>query len=579
MAQLLSNLPVGAKVKFGRYQVASEAAQEIIWKIAAKNHSGYPTNAITLITEKIIDLRASDAKEPSNSDFGRNNYGNNRYSMSNLDQWLNKDSVAGAWYVAAHGADAPPNTSDSVYGYNTQYSAKAGFLNLFTAAEKAAILNTTIRVVKASIDGGGYEDITRKVFLPSTTEVGLANGSDIAEGSKWALFTDNASRISYLTQQAFSNTPSTNKPSAVGNVWPWWLRTPSASTSSIVSIVNSDGVLYSGHYAAKGECGVRPALNLSSSISVSDTTDADGCYTIIWNTPPTPPTTLNVPTDIYGGKTAVISWNAGSDVDGNLAGYELERSVNGGAYSQIYKGAALTYTDMITYGWNTVQYRVRSYDRSDAYSSYLTGALKTVINNRVPVISGSDGNLGVKTADFVQTYTVTDPDEGATVTVVEKIDGVVHRTYPVVLGATNTFDITGVTWLKLLNGSHTLTIAATDNFGDVATRTYTFTKNMTSFSIESSIPFEASVMPTRIALSVSRSIPGGSTFKVLVCNNANDASPTWEDATSAVVGNLVHVFTNTTKTAATWAVGIKVNVERGTGSGACYVSGIGGNFE
>mgnify|MGYP007030125331 CR=1 FL=1 len=56
MAQLLSNLAVGAKVKFGRYQVASEVAQEIIWKIAAKNHSStpaYPANAITLITEKI----------------------------------------------------------------------------------------------------------------------------------------------------------------------------------------------------------------------------------------------------------------------------------------------------------------------------------------------------------------------------------------------------------------------------------------------------------------------------------------------------------------------------------------------
>lgn len=578
MAQLLSNLAVGAKVKFGRYQVASETAQEIIWKIAAKNHSGYPANAITLITEKIIDLRASDAKEPSNSDSNRQSYGNNRYSMSNLEQWLNKDSAAGAWYVAAHGADAPPSTSDSVYGCNTQYSAKAGFQNLFTAAEKAAILNTTIRVVKASIDGGGSEDITRKIFLPSTTEVGFANESGIAEGSKWALFTDNASRISYLTQQAFSNTSSTSKPSAVGNAWYWWLRTPYASDSYAVRTVYADGTLGRDN-AANGNRAVRPALNLLSSISVSDTTDADGCYTIIWNTPPTPPTVLNVPDEIFGGKTAVISWNAGLDVDGNLAGYELERSINGGAYSQIYKGAALTYTDTITYGWNTIRYRVRSYDSSDAYSSYLTGALKTVINNRVPVISGSDGNLGVKTADFVQTYTVTDPDDGASVTVVEKIDGVIHRTYSVVLGATNTLDITGVTWLRLLNGSHTLTITATDNLGGVATRTYTLTKNMTSFSIEPSIPFEASVMPTRIALSVSRSIPGGSTFEVLVCNNANDASPTWEDATSAVVGNLVHVFTNTTKTAATWAVGIKVNVERGTGSGACYVSGIGGNFE
>lgn len=285
MAQTLSNLAVGAKVKFGRYQVASEAAQEIIWKIAAKNHSGYPANAITLITANIIDLRASDAKEPSNSDSNRQSFGNNRYSMSNLDQWLNKDSAAGAWYVAAHGADAPPDTSASVDNRNTQYSAKAGFQNLFTAAEKAAILNTTIRVVKASIDGGGSENITRKIFLPSTTEVGLENESGIAEGSKWALFTDNVSRMSYLTQQARSNTPSTSKPSEVGETWPWWLRTPRASGSNLVRYVYPDGTLhylhaYSGHY------GVRPALNLPSSILVSDTTDADGCYTIVWWTPP-----------------------------------------------------------------------------------------------------------------------------------------------------------------------------------------------------------------------------------------------------------------------------------------------------
>jgi hypothetical protein len=576
MAQLLSNLAVGAKVKFGRYQVASETAQEIIWKIAAKNHPGYPANAITLITEKIIDLRASDAKEPSNSDSSRQKYGNNRYSVSNIDQWLNKDSAAGAWYVGQHTYDQSPNAAN--VNNNTPYDTRPGFLNHFSTEEKNAILSTPLRVVKPSVDGGGYEDITRKVFLPSTTEVGLANEGGTAEGTAWGFYTSNAARIAYLTAQAFNNTLSISKPSAIGNAWYWWLRTPSSSSADEARNVNTVGAL-SNHTAFNGYNGVRPALNLLSSLLVSDTTDSDGCYTFVWNTPPTPPTVLNVPDEIFGGKTAVISWNAGSDVDGNLAGYELERSINGGAYGQIYKGAALTYTDTITYGWNTVRYRVRSYDTSDAYSSYLTGTLKTVINNRVPVISGSDSNLGVKTADFVQTYTVIDPDDGASVTVVEKIDGVVHRTYSVVLGATNTFDITGVTWLRLLNGSHTLTITATDNLGDVATRTYTFTKNMTSFSIEPSIPFEASVMPTRIALSVSRSIPAESTFEVLVCNNANDASPTWEDATSAVVGNLVHVFTNTTKTAATWAVGIKVNVERGTGSGACYVSGIGGNFE
>ena len=91
MAQTLSNLPIGAKVKFGKHQVSTEAAMPIIWTIVAKNHQGYPANAITLHAEKIIDLRCFDARENTNADYDRRDYGNNRYSVSNIDQWLNKD--------------------------------------------------------------------------------------------------------------------------------------------------------------------------------------------------------------------------------------------------------------------------------------------------------------------------------------------------------------------------------------------------------------------------------------------------------------------------------------------------------
>ena len=57
MAQNLSNLAVGAKVKFGKYQVASESAQDIIWDDCGESAflpppPAYPTNAITLLTEK-----------------------------------------------------------------------------------------------------------------------------------------------------------------------------------------------------------------------------------------------------------------------------------------------------------------------------------------------------------------------------------------------------------------------------------------------------------------------------------------------------------------------------------------------
>lgn len=577
MSQPLSNLPTGAKVKFGSYKVNTEAAQSLIWTIVAKNHSGYPTNAITLHTAGIIDLRCFDAKEPNNTNSNRQNYGNNRYSVANIDHWLNSNAAANAWYAAQHTYDQSPDTSDRCGGFGTQYAARPGFLNLFTTAEQNAILTTTLRVVKPSFDGGSYEDIARKVFFPSTTEVGLANEIGTAEGSTWGYYTSNALRIAYLTQQAFSNSPSSTKPSAVTSPWYWWLRTPRYSYPYFARNVNSDGTL-TDDCAFYGVIGVRPALNLSSSLLVSDSTDSDGCYTFVWNSAPTKPSSINVPTSIYGGRTASISWGASTDPDGNLAGYILQRSVNSGTWTEVYRGTALTYTDSITLGWTTVAYRVCAYDTVGAQSEYETSATRMVINNQAPVISGSDSNLGVKTDEFTQTYTVTDA-ESDTVTVTERIDGVSIRSYVVTLGATNTFSVTDTTWLKQSNGSHTMTITAVDSFGNSAVRNYTFTKTVTSFSVQNTVPMTADTRPTRIRISVTRSIPAEASFAVYVCNNGFDASPTWEDATTSVTGSLIHIFENTTKTGAAWGVLIKVEVSRNTADGACYVSQIGGNFE
>lgn len=296
MPQALSNLPVGAKVKFGKYQVNTEDAQPIVWTIVAKNHQctpAYPENAITLHATEILDLRCFDAKEPSNSIPNRQNYGNNRYSVSNLDQWLNKDAAGGAWYSAAHSADHSPDTTAGTGGYGTQYATRPGFLNGFTDDEKAAILSTTIRVVKPSVDGGSYEDVVRKVFLPSRTEIGGDDENNIAEGASWNYYSRASELTTCVTQQCFSNTPSSSKPSSKTTAWHWYLRTPDTSNGAhAVWRIYSDGWL-KNVIANIGMMGVRPAINISSLLSVSDTTDDDGCYTFVWTNPTDYTFTLN----------------------------------------------------------------------------------------------------------------------------------------------------------------------------------------------------------------------------------------------------------------------------------------------
>lgn len=566
MAQLLSNLPVGAKVKFGKYSVNGETAQAIAWLVVAKNHTGYPSNSVTCLTEKIIDLRPVDAAEPNNSNESRQDYGNNTYSLSNICQWLNSNK--NSWYVAAHSADQTPDNSHTTRG--TGYDTRPGFLTNFTSEEIAAIVQTPLISTTYSYTS---ESLISGIFLPSATEVGFKDNR--TDGVVWGYFSDGLSRRATMTSQSYKNTLSITKPTEESSYWSWWLRSGDYTTSYRMLAIDENG---EQDYLAtnRGDCGIRPTVNLNGTQRVSDTIDSDGYYTLIWNSAPTQPPTINVPT-IYGGKSNSISWGKATDPDGDSVTYTLECSVNGGAYTQLYNGASTTYAHLVPFGTTSVQYRVKATDPSNESSAYTTSTSRTVINNNAPVISGSDSNLGVKSSGFTGTYTVTDANSN-TVTVTESIDGVQIRSLVVTLGATNTYGITGNTWLALPNGSHTLTIRATDGI-DSSVRTYTFTKLVNSFTIRNSTPWASTTMPSRIMLVITRNIPTESTFKVEVCNNGYDTSPAWEDCTDAVKSGLVHVFTNKVKTAGSWGVLVRVTVNRNGATGACYVSAIGGNFE
>lgn len=572
MAKALSTLAVGALVKDAG---TLYNGKPIIWKIADKNHAGFPTGAITLITDKIISLKCFDAKEPSNSNSDRKSYGNNRYIYSNIRRWMNSTAAAGQWYAAQHGQDAPPNNANVYSNYN-EYDQEAGFLAGFSANMVAALLATNRTVGRSSTDGGGTETCTDKIFFATCTEVGLSG--NVTAGSKLALFSDDNSRKAYPTAEAVSKSEYTSSSLSASQPWWWWLADAYASSAYNVRSVGSFGAL-DYNYAYFGSYGVRPLCNLKSEILVSDNPDSDGAYTIIWNRTPTTPPTITVPTTVRGGENLTVTWDASTDADGNLSGYILERQYNGGAWAQVYKGINRTYTDAITKGWQNVAYRVKAYDSAGAESDYKTSATRTVINNTAPTISGSNADLGTKTGAFSQSYTVTDPDSGQTLTVVEKIDGVQKRTYNATSGQSYSFSVTAAEWLKLLNGSHTLTITASDNYGGTVTRTYTFTKNETEIEMTLATPLAADAMIEKAIMSVTRQIPAGATFTVEVCNNGYDAAPKWEDVTQAVASGSKFFFTNTTKTAAAWGFNFRIKVKRNGAVGDCFIVSAGGNFE
>lgn len=579
MSKALSSLSVGDKIEvpvLSAYQ--SRFGAKIVFKVADMNHSGYPANSVTLIAEKIIQIMASDAKEPNNSDSNRKSYGNNRHIHSNLLQWLNSNATAGNWYSAKHSADQAPTTKNTHVTYNP-YTAWAGFLAMLDPKFVAELLTTTLTVVKSSTDGGSYETFNAKMFLASTTEVGLANENSIAEGSRLALFSNDASRVAYPTAECVSNADGyTSSNFATTKGWYWWLRTPDFSYAYLVRRVRTDGALNYSH-AYNGNFGVRPLCNLKSSILVSDTTNSAGNYTIIYNSAPTAPSGITAPATAYSGNNINISCAAATDPDGDALTYCFERSYNSGAWTQVQASASRTFTEAVSTAWNTLKYRVRAKDSYGNYSAYTTSGDIAVIHNQPPAISGSNANLGTKAAGFTYNYSVTDPDNDV-VNVVEKVDNKTTATKNnVTLGATLAAAVTGNNFTALSNGAHTLTITATDNVGNSATRTLTFTKSISGFVIVLSEPLEADTQPTRCNVSVNREIPAGGEFKVEVCNNPFDASPVWEDCTNAVIQGVAHVFTNKTNTSAQCGLNIRVTVARGDALTSCWVSGIGGSFE
>ena len=351
-----------------------------------------------------------------------------------------------------------------------------------------------------------------------------------------------------------------------GGSWSQIYQGSATSTSNTVTF-GTNTVAY--RVKAYDSAGLESGWRTSSTVTVTN------------NRAPGAPGSLTVPAIVRGGSNLAISWTQASDSDGNLSGYELERQVDGGSWSQIYKGSGLAYTDTITSGWNTVAYRVRAYDTYNATSSYVTSDTRTVDNNNLPTItsstaSGSD--LGTKTESFDLTYSVDDAD-GDTVTVKEYLDDVLKRTYTATLEQSNTVQcVTAANWQKVLNGQHTIKVVANDGKADSTPYTVTFTKAVYEASITLAEPLDADDTITVMVLNILGSIPADADLEVLVTNNANDTEPVWKDATLDVKNGNNHVFTNQTATNG-FAFNFKVTVSRGSSNTGGYISNIGGAFQ
>ena len=544
----------------------------------------------------------------------------NAYASSNIDSWLNSTyknlldanirtamGTTKIYYTPGNGNNSKTTLQRSVFLLS---ATELGQSHTYMNAEGTALSSTVLNLLKiAKLNGSAYPQWTRSPYTSGTSYAwdlysdGYLDygGCSNTRGSRPAFTLPSSLYVSDDGSVSVNTAPGT--PSSIS--YPTSINGGTDITVSWGASTDAEGNL-AGYVVERSTNGGTTWAQVYQGSARSTTNnvafgtasvmfrvkayDTEGLnsgwktgsnVTVVNNRAPSAPGSITVPAAVRGGATLPISWTRATDSDDNLSGYELERSVNGGAWSQVYKGSALTFTDTITAGWNTVAYRVRAYDTLNATSSYITSDTRTVDNNAYPVITGSTAsgtNLGTKNAGFDLTYTVTDAD-GDSVTVKEYMDNVLMRTYTATLGQSNTFQaVTAANFQKVLNGDHTLKVVANDGKADSAAYTVSFSKLVTEATITLAEPLEADDQITVMVITLVGSLPSDAQLEIKVTNNAKDTSPVWEDATADIKNNANHVFTN--KTAVNgFAFNFMLKVSRGASGQGGYISNIGGAFE
>lgn len=206
-----------------------------------------------------------------------------------------------------------------------------------------------------------------------------------------------------------------------------------------------------------------------------------------------------------------------------------------------------------------------------------------IVFNTAPTITGSSSsgsNLGEISAPFNLAYTVNDADNDP-VTVTEYLDNTLQRSYTATLGAENTFQAASDPgqFQKILNGTHTIKVVATDSAGNSSSAyTVTFNKQVKTATITLTEPLPADDVIKAAVISIMGNIPQDATLEILVTNNALDDAPVWEDMTQDYLKKINHLFSN--KTAANgFAFNFKVTATRGASGEQGFISNIGGAFE
>lgn len=156
---LLGSLKAGDTIVFGTYN-----GTKIKWTIfdTLDKEKGFVTvGSLASPAGRMMFDQPENASGNPNPISQRKSYGNNRYYLSNIRQWLNSNKPKNEWWTASHDYDTAPS-----------YKSWNGFMYEITDYEKSIIVPKSVKCILDINDGGGSETMTDYFFLCSSYAMG-----------------------------------------------------------------------------------------------------------------------------------------------------------------------------------------------------------------------------------------------------------------------------------------------------------------------------------------------------------------------------------------------------------------------
>lgn len=156
---LLGSLKAGDTIVFGTYN-----GVKIKWTIfdTLDKEKGFITvGLLASPAGRMVFDQPENASGNPNPINQRKLYGNNRYYLSNIRQWLNSNKPKNEWWTASHDYDTAPS-----------YKSWNGFMYEITDYEKSIIVPKSVKCILDTNDGGGSETMTDYFFLCSSYAMG-----------------------------------------------------------------------------------------------------------------------------------------------------------------------------------------------------------------------------------------------------------------------------------------------------------------------------------------------------------------------------------------------------------------------